>query len=292
MICSCKEKKMKIWHKITPFVLLFSLMGCHQIDSSRVVYASFYPVYDFTSRIVGNLYKVESLTPPGTEPHDFELSPKKIAGIIDSKGLIVNGINIESWVDDLPKEVKNKTCVVSDGVEIRKTNGQDDPHIWLNPLNAVKEMENIANFMCQIDENNQTTYLANLANATTSFVELDNELMAIANSLAQKNIVVAHAAYGYMCDRYGLNQISINGIEPDQEPTAQTIENIIDAVNEYHITTIFTEELISSDIADFISKQCHIKVEVLSPLEEAEDGDDYISVMKENFQKIKEASND
>ena len=245
---------MKIWHKITPFVLLFSLMGCHQIDSSRVVYASFYPVYDFTSRIVGNLYKVESLTPPGTEPHDFELSPKKIAGIIDSKGLIVNGINIESWVDDLPKEVKNKTCVVSDGVEIRKTNGQDDPHIWLNPLNAVKEMENIANFMCQIDENNQTTYLANLANAAASFVELDNELMAIANSLAQKNIVVTHAAYGYMCDRYGLNQISINGIEPDQEPTAQTIENIIDAVNEYHITTIFTEELISSDIADFISR--------------------------------------
>ena len=284
---------MKLIIKLMLVTLSVCATSCsNNSDAKNTIYASFYPVYDFTSRIVGNLYKVESLTPPGTEPHDFELSPKKIAGIIDSKGLIVNGINIESWVDDLPKEVKNKTCVVSDGVEIRKTNGQDDPHIWLNPLNAVKEMENIANFMCQIDENNQTTYLANLANATTSFVELDNELMAIANSLAQKNIVVAHAAYGYMCDRYGLNQISINGIEPDQEPTAQTIENIIDAVNEYHITTIFTEELISSDIADFISKQCHIKVEVLSPLEEAEDGDDYISVMKENFQKIKEASND
>ena len=260
---------MKNWQKIIPFVVLFSLMGCDRVDNSHVIYTSFYPVYNFTSRIVGNLYQVENITPPGTEPHDFELSPKKIAGIIDSKGLIVNGLGIEGWVNDLPKEAKDKTCVVSDGVQIRTTNGQEDPHIWLNPLNAIKEMENIANFMCQIDEENQSAYLANLTTATASFTELDNELMAIANSLPQKNIVVAHAAYGYMCDRYGLNQISINGIEPDQEPTAQTIENIIDAVNEYHITTIFTEQLISSDIADFISKQCHIKVEVLSPLEEA-----------------------
>lgn len=281
---------MKIVKKIIPFLFLILLFGCNKINEENTIYASFCPVYEFTSRIVGDLYDVKTITPPGAEPHDFELTPKKVAGLIDSKALFVNGVGIESWVSSLPKEAKDKTCVLSDGVEIRNTNGQEDPHIWLNPLNAIKEMTNVANYMCQIDEENKTQYLANLTIATAEFTALDNELMAISNSLMQKNIVVAHAAYGYMCDRYGLNQISINGIEPDQEPSAKTIERIIQAVNEYHITTIFTEELISSNVSDFISRECGVKVEVLSPLEEIEENENYITVMKDNFQKIKEAA--
>ncbi len=290
MICSCKEKEMKIVKKIIPFLFLIHLFGCNKINEENTIYTSFYPVYEFTSRIVGDLYNVKTITPPGTEPHDFELTPKKVAGLIDSKALFVNGVGIESWVGSLPKEAKDKTCVLSDGVEIRTTNGQEDPHIWLNPLNAIKEMTNVANYMCRIDDNNKDVYLSNLAITTTEFAALDNELMAISNSLTQKNIVVAHAAYGYMCDRYGLNQISINGIEPDQEPSAKTIERIIQAVNECHITTIFTEELISSNVSDFISRECGVKVEVLSPLEEIEENENYITVMKDNFQKIKEAA--
>lgn len=283
-------EKMKIVKRIIPFLVLIPLFGCDKSNEENIIYASFYPVYEFTSRIVGNLYNVKTITPPGTEPHDFELTPKNVAGLIDAKALFINGVGLESWTNYLPKEAKSKTCVLSDQIEIKEINGQKDPHIWLNPLNAIKEMENVTNYMCQIDESNKAYYLSNYATAKAEFMELDSELEDAANSLTQKNIVVAHAAYGYMCDRYDLNQISINGIEPDQEPSAKTIERIIQAVNEYHITTIFTEELISSDVSGFISRECGVKVEVLSPLEEAEDNENYISVMKENFQKIKEAA--
>ena len=281
---------MRIAKILWPLTLLFSLCGCEEKDYHQTVFTSFYPVYEFTSRIVGDLYEVKNLTPPGTEPHDFELTPKKVAGLYDCKSLFINGVHMEQWVEDLPQSIKNKTCDLSVGIDIRNTNGQEDPHIWLNPLNAIKEMNNIKEYMCQIDNTNETIYQTNYEKAATEFTNLDNELMEIANGLAQKNIVVAHAAYGYMCDRYGLNQIAVNGVEPDVEPTAQTIENIIELVNEYHITTIFTEELISSNVAELISKECGVKVEVLSPLEEAEDDENYITVMKENFEKIKEAS--
>lgn len=280
---------MKKITRVIPLLALVSLAGCQRQDYSHTVFASFYPLYEFASRIVGDIYKVENLTPPGTEPHDFELSPKKVAALDDCKALIVNGIHLESWTDSTSKKVKDKTCIASENIDIRITNGQEDPHIWLNPINAIAEMTNIANFMCELDGDNKETYLSNLATATAEFTELDNTLMAIANSLNQKNIVVAHAAYGYMCDRYGLNQIAINGIEPNQEPTAQALERIIEAVNEYGITTIFTEELISSSASELISKECGVKVEVLSPLEETEDDENYIRVMLENFKKIQEA---
>lgn len=283
---------MKKIAKFIPFLFLFSLIGCESGHKENIVFTSFYPVYEFTSRVVKDLYEIENLTPPGSEPHDFELSPKKIASLIDSKALMINGLNMESWAKDLPSKVLEKTCVVSENIETITTMGQIDPHIWLNPLNAIKEMENIASFMSKIDEDNKDAYSANYEMAKSEFLVLDNELLEISNNLTQKNIVVAHAAYGYMCDRYGLNQIAINGIEPDQEPTAKTIEAIIEAVDTYHINTIFTEELISSKVSEIIVKECGVKVEVLSPLESIDDGEDYISVMKENMQKIKEASHD
>lgn len=281
---------MKIVKVLWPLTLLFSLCGCEEKDYHNTVFTSFYPVYEFTSRIVGDLYDVENLTPPGMEPHDFELTPKMVAGLYDCKSLFLNGVHMEQWAEDLPKQIKNKTCDLSKDITIRTTDGKEDPHIWLNPLNAIKEMENVKNYMCEIDETNKDTYINNYNEAVVEFTNLDKELMEIANGLTQKNIVVAHAAYGYMCDRYGLNQIAVNGVEPDVEPTAQTIEKIIEMVNEYHITTIFTEELISSNVSELISKECGVKVEVLSPLEEADEGEDYITVMRENFEKIKEAS--
>ena len=290
MICNCKEKSMKGVVRIIPIIILLSLTSCQSKDYHNTILTSFYPVYEFTSRIVGDLYEVETITPPGTEPHDFELSPKKVAALEDCKALMINGVHIENWFDSVSKNVKNKTCVLSDNINIRITDGQEDPHIWLNPINAIAEMNNITNFMCELDAEHKNDYLNNLASATAEFTNLDNQLMEIANSLSQKNILVAHAAYGYMCDRYGLNQIAVNGVEPDQEPTAQAIESIIKAVEDYGITTIFTEELISSRASELISKECGVKAEVLSPLEEAEDDEDYISVMLDNFKKIQEAS--
>ncbi len=280
---------MKNIFKTLPFLAFICLTGCQSKDYNQTVFTSFYPLYEFTSRVVGDIYEVENLTRPGTEPHDFELTPKKVAALEDCKALVVNGIHLESWTDSVSKNIKDKTCVASENIDVRTTSGQDDPHIWLNPLNAIKEMNNIADFMCELDSDNKETYLSNLAISTTEFMELDNTLMDIANSLNQKNIVVAHAAYGYMCDRYGLNQIAINGIEPNQEPTAQALEDIIEAVEEYNITTIFTEELISSSASQLISKECGVKIEILSPLEEVKDDENYISVMLDNFKKIQEA---
>lgn len=274
------------------FLALLPLLittSCNTKDVSNTIFVSFSAVKELVGNIIGDRYEIVSLTPPGTEAHDFELTAKTVGSLIDSKALFVNGFNFEHWANDLPSEANNKMTTLSKGVSARYINNQIDPHIWLNPLNAVIEMNNVYEAISEIDTENKEYYKANLDAYTASFISLDEELMQKATGFTQKNIVVSHAAYGYMCDRYGLNQIYINGIEADEEPTTKTFTDIIDKVKEYGITTIFTEELISNDIAEKIASETGVKIELLNTLENIEEGEDYISLMKENFKKLEEA---
>ena len=279
--------------KILPLLLLpitISLTGCQNEDFSHTIFTSISPVYDFVSRIVGDKYKVVNLTPAGIEPHDFELSAKQIVHIADSKATFINGVGLENWYDSLPKAAKNKTYMVSNDIAIKQTESQIDPHIWLSTINAIQEMKNITSYMCDIDPVNSDYYQNNFSTNSTLFQKLDLEYKTEVATFTNKNIVVAHAAYGYLCNEYGLNQISINGVEPDVEPSSKTIEEIINKVKELHINTIFTEELISEKIADQIAKECHVKVDVLDPIETIEDEEEnYLSIMEDNLERLKEA---
>ena len=267
-----------------------TLTGCQREDVSNTIFTSIYPVYDFVHRIVEDKYKVVNITPAGVEPHDYELSAKQITRIVDAKATFINGVNLEPWYESLPKSAKQKVVPVNEGIQIQKVDGQEDPHIWLSPINVIKEMENITTYMSSIDPDNSEFYLNNFHKNKTLFLELDNQYKTTINTFTNKNIVVAHAAYGYMCNEYGLNQISVNGVEPDQEPSSKTIEDIINKVKQYGIKTIFTEELISEKIAEQIAKECHVNVDVLNPYETIEnDNDNYISVMKENLERLRRA---
>ena len=266
--------------------MALTMTGCKGEDVSNTIYTSIYPVYDFVTRIVGDKYKVVNLTPAGMEPHDFELSTKQIVHIADAKATFINGVDIEPWYSSLPKEAKNKTYVATEGVQIEQVEGQIDPHVWLSPINAIKEMENITKYMCLLDGDNADYYRHNYLTNKALFDSLDAEFKTAIATFKNKNIVVAHAAYGYMCNAYGLNQISVNGVEPDNEPSSKTIQDIINKVKEYNITTIFTEELISEKIAQQIAKECNVKVDVLNPFETIEEDENYISVMKDNLERL------
>ncbi len=275
--------------------ILFSLVGCNDyVDTSKTIYTSFYPVYEFTKRIVGDKYHVVSLVPPGSEPHDFELTARQVARIYDSKALFINGLDMEVWSSSLDSHIKKKTYVLSNGIETRKEGGITDPHIWLDPLKAIEEMRNVTTYMSQIDSENASFYETNFILARNEFLQLDEELAGICASFSNKNVLVNHAAFGYMCDRYNLNQISVNGLEPSATPGPKTIVDIINKVNEYHVNTIFTEELSSPEVSELIARECGIKTDTLNPLEglqqdEIDAGEDYISVMKDNFIRLKEA---
>jgi len=281
----------KILLSVVSLSFLFSCEQAPQNNSDKLtVYTSFYPIYDFAKRIGKDKCEVINITPVGSEPHDYSPTTREVIGMSESDLVLVNGLGLENWTESLPENVSSKVKTVTEGIEASKIDGIVDPHVWLNPLNAVREMNNIADLLISIDNVNADYYRNNLKNATYLFNSLDKTFLETANSFTNKRIVVSHAAFGYLCDRYGLEQIFVDGISPDDEPTAKALEEVIANVKTYGITTVFAEELVSTSIAEKIARETGCKMEFLNPLEGLSENDllyeDYVSVMIDNMSKL------
>ncbi|WP_373261834.1 metal ABC transporter substrate-binding protein [Hungatella hathewayi] len=277
------------------------------------VMASFYPMYDFAAKIGGDKAEVITLVPSGTEPHDWEPAAADIRNLEEADLFIYSGAGMEHWVDDVLASLDNKDLIsveASKGVALRdghshsheeeegagepEEEGQYDPHVWLSPLNAEKEMENIKNAYIKADPDNRDYYEANYELYASRFVDLNQKFKDTLSSLPNKDIVVSHEAFGYLCDAYGLNQVGIEGLSPDSEPSPARMAEIIDFVRANHVRVIFFEELVSPKVAETIAKETGSSVQVLNPLEglsdeELESGADYFSVMEENLKQLEAA---
>ena len=282
-------------------VLLFALIltSCqasqNQIDSSKpTIYTSFYTIYDLTKRIVKNKANVINLCPSGTEPHEYTPTSKDISNLYDANLILINGIGLESWTNNLPKEIDDKIKIVTNDITIEQYDGINDPHVWLNPLNAIIEMKNITDIMCKFDSPNNDFYSKSLVNATYLFSSLNDSFKNDIKNFENKNVLVSHAFLGYFCNQYDLNQIAINGLSSESEPTPLEIEKIYKAIDEYNIKTIFVEEYESPAIVTSIAKEKNCEISTLNPLETLTDEDqkkeDYISVMINNFNNLKEGN--
>lgn len=285
-------------------IILFS--GCRDSidtdDGNLNVYVSFYPMYDFTSKIGGEKISVYNLVPSGVEPHDWEPALSDIVKLENADMFVYNGAGMEHWVEDVLRSLESKTLVVveaSKGINLLENDddhdhGEFDSHVWTNPLNVKIQMKNIKEALVQLDPDNRDYYEENYDKYCIELDKLNEEFITTLSNLPNKDIVVSHNAFSYMCNAYGLNQIAIDGLFPDSEPNPGRMAEIIDFVNENNIKVIFFEELTSSKVAKTIADSTGAIVDVLSPLEglsdeEIKNGDDYFSVMRKNLESLSKA---
>ena len=282
-------------------------------DDGRLrVLTSFYPMYDFACKIGGDCIDVTNMVPSGTEPHDWEPSTNDLKNLEKADVFIYNGADMEPWADDLLVSRSDTLHVVeaSENVELRTTDGEHehahehedadhhhgdfDPHVWLDPENAKIEMEAIRDALCAADPENSTVFQSNYEKYATELDALDAEFREKLAPLPNRTIVVAHEAFGYLCDAYGLTQVGIEGLSPDSEPDPGRMAEVIDFVREHSISTIFFEELVSPKVAEAIASETGAQAKMLSPLEGLSDeqaaaGADYFSVMHDNLAALMEA---
>jgi len=263
-----------------------------RIDSSRLqVISSFNPLYEFSQKVGQEKVDVILLLPIGVEPHDWEPTIKDVQKMQKSDLIIINGIGFENWVDDLAENNYQGIIVdTSNGIPIKKHTDFDsvDPHIWLNPVYAKIQVQNIANAFSQSDPENKKYYQTNAVKYIEKLDLLDSK---IRNELSQCNhdFVAFHDAFSYFAIEYNLNQHTI--IPPNNshgEVTAKTLENVISKARELNIKVIFSEESVNTKTSQIIANEIGGKVLVLSPLEIVSDGD-YISKMNQNLEYLKEA---
>lgn len=266
------------------------------------VYTSFYPMYDFTKKIGGDKINLTNLVPAGTEPHDWEPTPSDIANLEKADVLIYNGAGMESWMDKVLKSLNNQkltTVEASKGLNLLKNpdkseNLTNDPHVWLNPMLAKQEMGAIKNALANADPANKEYYEKNYADNATHLDLLDLEYKSTVAKFSKKDIVVAHQAFGYLCNAYGLNQVAIEGLVADSEPSPARMAEIVKFVQEKKIKTIFFEELVSPKVAQTIAQETGATTAILNPIEgltesDQKAGKDYFSVMWDNLEVLKKA---
>ncbi len=265
------------------------------IDSSKLqVISSFYTLHEFSQNVGQEKVDVTLLVPVGVEPHDWGPTIKDVQRMQQSDLIIINGIGFENWVDNL-KETNYQGVIVDTSNGILDNNlGQEqintsgDPHIWLNPVYAKIQVQNIANAFSNSDPNNQEYYQSN---AEKYIEELELLDLKIRNELSNCNhdFVAFHDAFSYFAFEYNLNQHTIiSSNDPHGEATAKTLENVISTAKELNISVIFSEENVNTRTSEVIANEIDGKVLVLSPLEVSSDGT-YISKMIENLNNLEEA---
>ena len=256
-------------------------------DNSKLqVISSFYPLHEFSQIVGGEKVDAILLVPVGVEPHDWEPTIKDVQRIQAADFIIINGIGFENWVDSLDENNYQGIIVdTSKGIVSIQSN---DPHIWLNPVYAIKQVQNIALAFSDYDPKNAEFYHTNAARYSEKLHSLDTK---IRNELSQCNhdFITFHNSFSYFAKQYDLNQHTI--IKSNNfhgEVTAKTLENIISTAKQLNAKVIFSEENISSKSSEIIANEIGGSVLVLSPLEAVSQGN-YISKMTENLNNLKEA---
>lgn len=281
------------------------------------VVASFYPLADFAKNVGKDAVEVHNLVPSGVDPHDWEPGPKDMKTIAQADVFIYNGAGFEPWMEKVLESADQSKLVVVDtsrGVELAGLPQQDshdgehkagkeesrkdepqygkyDPHFWLDPVNAQKQVRSIAEGFAKADAKNKDKYEANAKEYIGKLEALHKEFESELSKVKKKEVVTTHAAFGYLTKRYGLAQIPIMGLAPDAEPSPKAMAEIVKQAREHDVKYIFFETLVSPKVAETVAKEIQAQTLVLNPIEgltedELKKGEDYISKMRENLKNL------
>jgi zinc transport system substrate-binding protein len=275
-------------------VLLFNLGATKKTSSGKLqITASFYPMYFFASQIGGDKADVMSITPVAAEPHDYEPTTQDVVRINQSNMLVLNGGKLEPWGDKIKDQLQGtNTLIVTAGNE----NGQtiQDPHIWLDPILAKKEVAVIEQGFEKIDPSGKVYFQANAKKLESELNQLNTEYQAALSSCKMKDFVTSHAAFGYLAAAYGINQIAISGVSPDEEPSSQKLAEVANLVKQKDIKIIFFESLVSPKLSETIANETGAKTMVLDPIEgitsnDLKAGHTYLTIMRDNLAALQDA---
>jgi zinc transport system substrate-binding protein len=271
------------------------------------VVTSFYPLEFVVSRIGGTDVDVTSLTRTGVEPHDLELTPRDVARMQDA-GLVVYLRGFQPAVDQAVDAhtrgqrvldvapaadlVSHRTEDLGDPHRADDAHEHDalDPHFWLDPQRLASVSRAVADAMGAADPAGAKAFDRRADALLADLHRLDGDFRDGLRTCSNPDLVTSHSAFGYLADRYGLQQVGITGLTPEAEPDPRSLAQVADFVRRHHVTTIYYETLASPDVARTIAQETGATTAVLDPLEGLDDasaGDSYLEVMRSNLATLR-----
>lgn len=298
----------KILSVLVSIFTCLSFCGCKKNGSESVKFvASCYPVYIMALNIAKEVSGVEILNMSERHKgclHDFRLESEDLKRIEKSSAFIINGAGMESFLEKVTKELPNINIIDSSaGISLLKDDDDDkeecseehhhheyNPHTWVSVSNYIKQVENIAGGMAEIDYKNREVYEKNAREYISKLNDLKNQMHNELDNVNDKNIVTFHEAFPYFAQEFGLNIVSVINHDPEDEPSAKELKETIDLIKETNTRVLFVEPQYSSGSAEIVSKETGAKIYTLNPAATGDNSmNSYIDTMKKNLEVLKSA---
>jgi zinc transport system substrate-binding protein len=238
------------------------------------VVAAFYPLAYAAERIGGPAYAVRNLTPTGAEPHDLELAPRTIGDIENADVVLYLSHGFQPAVAKAARHGRGRAVDLLAGMPLHGS----DPHVWLDPVLYARTVRRVATVL----HRPAAPLLADLR-------RLDGDYRRGLRHCERREVVTSHEAFGYLTQRYGLQQVAITGITPESEPSPQRLAQVIRLVRKTHATTVFFETLVSPRLAKTVAHDAGVRAATLDPIEGARAGATYLTLMRANLAALRKA---
>ena len=293
------QQKMKINFSIVGAMRRFAIglalviaAGCGASEGQTdgvVVVASFYPLAFVTQRVAGPDATVRDLTPAGAEPHDLEVTPRQLDALQRADLVVFLSGGFQPAISDALPSSGRRLDATSAAGPLRRVGRSVDPHFWLDPSRLALLADAVAERLGSIDPDDADAYKDRSAALKRELDRLDRSLEARLQSCRRREIVTSHDAFGYLAARYRLRQIPVSGIDPEAEPTAGQLRDVVAAVRRHRATTVFSETLLSPKIAQTVARETGVRIDTLDPVEGVRGNDTYFTVMRRNLNALRRA---
>lgn len=281
-------------------------------DRPVSVVAAFYPLQFVAERVAGDRAAVTGLTAPGAEPHDLELSPEDLAGLVEAD-LVLYQEGFQPAVDDAvaseggenaldvapvagldlaaeEHEGEGEEHAEDEHAEEEHAEEATDPHSWLDPTRLAGVVEAVGARLTEVDPDGEQVYAENARALTDDLAALDQEFSAGLAGCTNRTLVTSHEAFAYLAQRYDFEQVGISGLSPEDEPDAGRTAEVADLVRERGVSTVYFETLVDPAVAEVVAAETGARTAVLDPVEglsEASAGEDYLAVQRANLAALR-----
>ncbi len=289
---------------LAALIVLAALLGgtgCGPTSTSgkRIVVATIYPLADFVRNVAGDRVDVVTLLPAGASPHTYEPSPRDMKAMAGATLMVVNGAGLDFWAEDLKSAASDNMVVLDTSVSLAEEglllSGEEgggwNPHYWLDPALAQRQVEAIAAALAAADPENGNFYLGNAADYVNQLRSLDQEIASETRSFSRREFITFHPAWTYFAHRYGLVEAAVIEEAPGKEPSVAYIMHVVDVARALDVRAIFAEPQFSTKAADSIAAESGAKVLLLDPIggPGLEGRDSYLDLMRYDTAQMEEA---
>lgn len=296
------------------FTLLLAACGNKDMIENNdqiSIYTTVYPLQYFAERIGGDAVNVQSIYPPGADEHSFDPTQKEMIKLADADLFFYIGLGLEGFVENAEKTLKNehvKMIATAESItedmldpghdhgeeEDHEDHGEFDPHVWISPVLSDALALSIKEALIEAAPDKKAQFEENFEVLRDDLLALDRQFIDMAADVPTKTFYVSHAAFGYIADTYGLEQVAIAGLNSQSEPSQKQLAALVKKAKEQNIQYVLFEQNITSKLTEVIQKEVGAEALTLHNLsvlteKDLKNKEDYFSLMEQNIATLKQA---